>query len=83
MVITSASHAEGPQFEPGQCHCVFTILNNTKSSIRGYYTVTKTPVTQVNHRLARFKQSLEYLVSLQWPGPNPGENWAAGLTHNF
>ena len=57
VVITSASHAEGPQFEPGQCHSVFTILNNVKSFIRGYYTVRKTPVTQVNHRLARLKQS--------------------------
>ena len=25
VVITSASHAEGPQFEPGQCHDIFYI----------------------------------------------------------
>ena len=80
VVITSASHAEGPQFEPGQCHSVFTILNNVKSFIRGYYTVRKTPVTQVNHRLARLKQSWDYLGLITMART---ESWRKlGLTHN-
>ena len=80
VVITSASHAEGPQFEPGQCHSVFTIVNNVKSFIRGYYTVRKTPVTQVNHRLARLKQSWDYLGLITMART---ESWRKlGLTHN-